>query len=61
MSKKEKLSLSQQRELLNLQAQGARLKLLAEQLSNLKIQPNSTLWKKSLAWAENGDQTQTLA
>lgn len=52
MSIKEKLTPSQQRELLNLQAQGARLKLIAEQLSKHKIQPNSKLWQKSLALAE---------
>ena len=34
MSKSDKLNLAQQRELLNLQAQGARLKLMAEQLKN---------------------------
>lgn len=52
MSKQEKLTHVQQRELLDLQAQGIRLKLLADQLSKGKIQPNSKLWNKSLSLVE---------
>lgn len=48
MSKSDKLSLAQQRELLNLQAQSARLKLMAEQLKNGHSTSKSNLWQRSL-------------
>lgn len=48
MSKFGKLNITQQRELLDLQAQGARLKLLAEQLKNGNHATKSNLWQRSL-------------
>ncbi|MCO6508821.1 MAG: hypothetical protein J6578_08560 [Snodgrassella sp.] len=48
MSKFSKLNIAQQRELLDLQAQGARLKLLAEQLKNGHNPTKSNLWQRSL-------------
>lgn len=48
MSKSDKLNLAQQRELLNLQAQSARLKLMAEQLKNGHSTNKSNLWQRSL-------------
>ncbi|ORF32430.1 hypothetical protein BGI09_03435 [Snodgrassella alvi] len=48
MSKSDKLNIAQQRELLDIQAQGTRLKLLAEQLRNDDNTHKSRLWQRSL-------------
>lgn len=48
MSKSDKLNIAQQRELLDIQAQGTRLKLLAEQLRNSDNTHKSGLWQRSL-------------
>lgn len=48
MSKSDKLNIAQQRELLDIQAQGTRLKLLAEQLRNGDNTHKSGLWQRSL-------------
>ncbi|ORF06291.1 hypothetical protein [Snodgrassella alvi] len=48
MSKSDKLNIAQQRELLDIQAQGTRLKLLAEQLRNGDNTYKSRLWQRSL-------------
>ncbi|KES10078.1 MULTISPECIES: hypothetical protein [Snodgrassella] len=48
MSKSDKLNIAQQRELLDIQAQGTRLKLLAEQLKNGDNTHKSRLWQRSL-------------